>query len=93
MSKKILWVALLIIIIIAGLSITNIKTEKQKETETYTGGVDLTYLDDTKISEDVYDVSICGPNDCGVILLNNTGEKTDSFRFKADAPDGFGISF
>ncbi len=93
MSKKILWVALLIIIIIAGLSITNIKTEKQKETETYTGGVDLTYLDDTKISEDVYAVSICGPNDCGVILLNNTGEKTDSFRFKADAPDGFGISF
>ena len=63
MSKKILWVALLIIIIIALFSITNIKTEKRKETEIYLTGIDLTYLDDTEISEDVYAVSICAPKD------------------------------
>ena len=94
MSKKILWVALLIIILIAGFSVTNIKTEKQKETETYTGGVNLTYLDDTEMSENVYVVNICGPNDCGIILINNTGEKTEEFRFKAeDVPDGWSITF
>ena len=95
MNKKVIgMIIIIIVVIIAGLSVANIKTEKQKETETYTGGVDLTYLDDTKISENVYVVNICGPNDCGVILLNNTGEKTDSFRFKAeDVPDGWSITF
>lgn len=83
-----------IIILLAGFSITNTKTEKQKEAETYAGGVDLTYLDDTGISEDVYAVNICGPKDCGIILINNTGEKTDEFRFKAeDVPDGWSITF
>ncbi len=83
-----------IIILLAGFSITNIKTEKQKETETYTGGVNLTYLDDTEVSEDVYGVNICGPKDCGIILINNTGEKTDEFRFEAeDVPDGWSITF
>ena len=94
MSKKILWVALLIIIILAGFSITNIKTEKQKETEIHLTGIDLTYLDDTEISEDVYAVSICAPKDCGIILINNTGEKSDEFRFEAeDVPDSWGITF
>ena len=94
MNKKILCVALLIIIIIALFSITNIKTEKRKETEIYLTGIDLTYLDDTEISEDVYAVSICAPKDCGIILINNTGEKTDSFRFKAeDVLDGWSITF
>jgi hypothetical protein len=93
-DKKILAAAFLfIIIIIALLSITNIKTEKQK-TEIYAGGVNLTYLDDTEISEDVYTVNICGPKDCGVILINNTGEKTDEFRFVAEGvPDGWSITF
>lgn len=94
MSKKILWVALLIIIIVALFSITNIKTEKQKETEIHVTGIDLTYLDDTEISENLYAVGICAPKDCGIILINNTGEKTDEFRFKAeDVPDGWGITF
>ena len=94
MGKKLIgMIIILFIIILAGLSIVSIRTEKQKEAETYAGGVDLTYLDDTEISEDVYAVSICGPKDCGIILINNSSEKTDSFRFSVDVPDGFVISF
>lgn len=96
MSKKLICVIIIIIIIfimiLTGLSIVSIRTEKQVS-ETYKGSVDLTYLDDTEISEDVYTINICGPKDCGILLINNTGEKTDSFRFKADVPNGFDISF
>lgn len=82
-----------IIIILAGLSIVSTRTEKQVS-ETYVTGIGLTYLDDTEISEDVYAVSICAPKDCGIILINNTGEKSDEFRFKAeDVPDSWGITF
>ncbi|MDI6917086.1 MAG: hypothetical protein QMC80_04745 [Thermoplasmatales archaeon] len=94
MNRKLIGIIIILIIIaIAGFSITSIKTEKQKKAENYITGVDLTYLDDTEISEDVYAVNICGPRDCGIILINNTGEKEDSFSFSADAPDGFSISF
>lgn len=85
---------IVIIIILAGLSIVSIKTEKQKETEIHVTGIDLTYLDDTEISENLYAVNVCGPGDCGIILINNTGEKTDEFRFKAeDVPEGWSITF
>lgn len=55
---------IVIIIILAGLSVVSTRTEKQKETEIHLTGIDLTYLDDTEISEDVYAVNVCGSKDC-----------------------------
>ncbi len=95
MNRKLIGIIIILIIItIAGLSVVNIKTEKQEEAESYAAGIDLTYLDDTEISENLYAVNVCGPKDCGIILLNNTGEKSDEFRFKAEnVPEGWSITF
>jgi len=54
--------------------------------------VNLTFLDDTKISEGVYEIVLNTPNDEGVIIVENSGMLNDTFLFNIDfCPNGWSV--
>ncbi len=56
-------------------------------------GVNLTFLDDTKKSEGVYELALNVPEDAGIILVDNCGMVNDTFMFKIDsAPSGWTVT-